>query len=608
MAAGARMPLTITLLGRPAIARDGMRRAPRRAAARRGACWRTCCSAERPRGAARAGRPSSSPRPTTRSARCGGAWPSCAARSACRRRSAATRRVLALPAGRRGGRRCDVAAVGERAGGELLEGLSFASSPGFDAWLLVERRRLAVGLGGAAARGGPGRSSPRAARRRPGLRLARGRAQPARRVPPRAAGAQRSRSAATAPPRWHQAERCDEMLRRELGVPPSPAVRRAAYAADPPPGPPPSGGRAAARGAARGRQGGRGGRARSSPPSSACGGRAPRPRRAATRSCGRGRSSRSGTTLIHAVRGRDEEGAAVLHQAIAVAERAGDRASERRRAPRAGLRQRAGGPCASAAERWLAAAEAMAEGDAELAAVHGVQGMDLSDTRRLRPGARAPGRVGGPRRGRRRPAPGGVVAIADRAASTCCAATTPRRSTALDRCIALVEAERWVAFRPWPETLRAELAAARRRRRRRRRAARARLQRGLPGRRPVLGGRCRRAAIGLLEAGRGRRDEARRWLAEAFDPLHARARPLRLGARLRARRARGVAVRGGRRGGARAGATSCSTLAARTGMRELVVRAQVHLGRLGVDGMLDSARLLAAEIDNPLLAGLARAS
>ena len=34
-----------------------------------------------------------------------------------------------------------------------------------------------------------------------------------------------------------------------------------------------------------------------------------------------------GTMLIHAVRGRDEEGAAVLHQAIGVAERAGDRVS-----------------------------------------------------------------------------------------------------------------------------------------------------------------------------------------------------------------------------------------------------------------------------------------
>jgi hypothetical protein len=32
-----------------------------------------------------------------------------------------------------------------------------------------------------------------------------------------------------------------------------------------------------------------------------------------------------------------------------------------------------------------------------------------------------------------------------------------------------------------------------------------------------------------------------------------------------------------------------------------VVRAQVHLARLGVEGMRESARLLAADIDNPLL-------
>jgi hypothetical protein len=49
-------------------------------------------------------------------------------------------------------------------------------------------------------------------------------------------------------------------------------------------------------------------------------------------------------------------------------------------------------------------------------------------------------------------------------------------------------------------------------------------------------------------------------------------------------------------------------LAERCGLRELVVRAHVHRGRLGVPGALDSARLLAAEIDNPMLDALARAA
>jgi predicted metal-dependent HD superfamily phosphohydrolase len=47
-------------------------------------------------------------------------------------------------------------------------------------------------------------------------------------------------------------------------------------------------------------------------------------------------------------------------------------------------------------------------------------------------------------------------------------------------------------------------------------------------------------------------------------------------------------------------------LAERCGLRELVVRAHVHRARLGVSGSLDSARLLAAEIDNPALETLVR--
>jgi hypothetical protein len=45
-------------------------------------------------------------------------------------------------------------------------------------------------------------------------------------------------------------------------------------------------------------------------------------------------------------------------------------------------------------------------------------------------------------------------------------------------------------------------------------------------------------------------------------------------------------------------------VAERCGLRELVVRAQVHRDRLGISGSLESARLLAAEIDNPKLDAL----
>jgi hypothetical protein len=44
-----------------------------------------------------------------------------------------------------------------------------------------------------------------------------------------------------------------------------------------------------------------------------------------------------------------------------------------------------------------------------------------------------------------------------------------------------------------------------------------------------------------------------------------------------------------------------SSLAARTGMRELAVRAWLLRARLGDSGALESAAVLAAEVENPVL-------
>jgi hypothetical protein len=46
---------------------------------------------------------------------------------------------------------------------------------------------------------------------------------------------------------------------------------------------------------------------------------------------------------------------------------------------------------------------------------------------------------------------------------------------------------------------------------------------------------------------------------------------------------------------------SLGALAARTEMRELVVRSLAHAARIGQAGALDSARMLAGEIENPTL-------
>ena len=110
-------------------------------------------------------------------------------------------------------------------------------------------------------------------------------------------------------------------------------------------------------------------------------------------------------------------------------------------------------------------------------------------------------------------------------------------------------------------------------------------------------------AIGLLEEGRGRSTEARRWLAEAA--TRCTRVPDRYvwahGYVLDAHAA--LSVRAGDPD-AMVTAHELLDLAARCGMRELVVRAQLHLAALGVEGMLESATLLARDIDNPVLVPL----
>ena len=110
-----------------------------------------------------------------------------------------------------------------------------------------------------------------------------------------------------------------------------------------------------------------------------------------------------GGALVHAVRGRDEEGAVVLHEAVRLATEAGD-AETAATAYRelgfvdvqAGRRQ--------TAEAWLARAEALAETDVQLGAVLGIRGMNASDMgdypaafRHLKGSVERSGRGGDPR-------------------------------------------------------------------------------------------------------------------------------------------------------------------------------------------------------------------
>ncbi|MEU0093278.1 methyltransferase domain-containing protein [Kribbella sp. NPDC006257] len=92
----------------------------------------------------------------------------------------------------------------------------------------------------------------------------------------------------------------------------------------------------------------------------------------------RGRAlSALGSALVHAIRGRDEEGAIVLHAAIQVATEAGDRTTSVVAHRELGFVEVQAGRRSTAAS-WLVKALALAETDAEHAAILGVRGMNSS--------------------------------------------------------------------------------------------------------------------------------------------------------------------------------------------------------------------------------------
>jgi tetratricopeptide (TPR) repeat protein len=305
-----------------------------------------------------------------------------------------------------------------------------------------------------------------------------------------------------------------------------------------------------------------------------------------------------GTALVHAVRGRDEEGATVLPQALAVAERAGDRASlvnalrelayvDIQAGRRAGVEAR------------LARAEQLASGDAEHAAILAVQGMNHSDMgdypRAFASLERSVERA--ERAGERRQI---AFSLSLLGRAQLLRDETDDATRSLDRALTLVEAERWLAFLPFPEALRGEVD----------------LRRGeieLAAERfehaytlaCELGDPCWEGLsarnLGLLHRTRGQAGTSRGWIDEA------RARCTRLPDRYVWMQGHvlDTAIELGLESGEEEQTSTLiralGALAARTEMRELVVRGLAHAARIGQAGALDSARLLAGEIENPSL-------
>ena len=175
------------------------------------------------------------------------------------------------------------------------------------------------------------------------------------------------------------------------------------------------------------------------------------------------------------------------------------------------------------------------------------------------------------------------------------------------RSLELIREQRWMALLPWSQTLQAELDLAAGDVDR----AAAGLEQawvlGCQLNDPCWEGMAARG-LGRLQAERGDHAAAVRWLGEAatrcsrvsdrYQWVHGYV----LDAAVTAALDRDDDER------ARPLVTALASLAARCDMRELVVRAQIHRGRLGDPSAVASARLLAADIDNPVLADLMRAA
>lgn len=483
------------------------------------------------------------------------------------------------------------------ADGVLLEGMEFVASPAFDSWLLVTRRRYA------------GRSET-VLRETALAELAAGRPERAVELATRlvaldpfaeghhellvrglASGGDRAGALA-------QVAACRRLFRAELGCEPSPAVLQAAgVVVD-------CGTAVGDRVAAQGHL--EAGEAAMAAGALEHGLRCLRQARAEAGACGdRVLQARSllalGAALVHAVRGRDEEGAAVLHEALAVAE-----AADHRETLLAALGELAytdiqAGRRASVEHR-LARAEELADSDGEHAAILTVQGMNRSDMGDYA-GAFA-ALQGAVQRaeccGDRRQIATSLSLIAR---ARLLRGETEEAMRDLDRALALVEAERWLSFRPFPEAMRGEVDL------RHGDTARAaeRLQRAFALacelQDPCWEGLAARN-LGLLHRACGQVGSSQEWIDQS------RTRCTRLPDRYVWMQGHVLdtaivfSLERDEHERAHTLIRALGALAARTEMRELVVRGLVHAARIGQDGALDSAHTLAVGIDNPALSSL----
>lgn len=479
---------------------------------------------------------------------------------------------------------------------ELLEGMAFSSSPAFEVWLLTERRRLA----GAAedvlreaaraklAAGDSGRAIDLAGR----LLAVNALDEDAQELLIRAYAAAGDRVAAE-----RQRDACVALFRRELGTEPGEAVLQAADVT-----------RADARGQRPATRAGIGARLEAGLAAMDAGAfdaAIGSLRMAVAEAHATEDAELRGTTLlalgsalVHGVRGRDGEGAGVLHEAIGVIDRSGADATAAQAHRELGYVETLRGRY-DRAQRWLRRAASLAADDpTERAWAHAVLGVALTDVGRhvdaLRELHHA---LSLGRESDARLVEAWALTFIGRSHLLRQELTAAREP--LQRALEVARQLRWTAFIPLPESLLADVDLAEGRTEAAATAYEHAYELSLQLGDPCWEGMAARG-IGLVADRRGDAETALRWVAEA------RTRCVRLPDAwlwveaycLDALCELGVQHR---RPEVARWISDLEALAARTGMREMVARAYLHRGRLGDRGAAQAARVLAAEVDNPVL-------
>lgn len=306
-----------------------------------------------------------------------------------------------------------------------------------------------------------------------------------------------------------------------------------------------------------------------------------------------------GGALVHAARGRDGEGAAALHEALAI----GCHASPQWVAAACrelgyvefllGRYERA--------LAWVERAEAPATGDvverARLATLHGAILSDMAHYRPalqlLRQGHELAAEAGDAKQG--------LYAEAMVGRALVLTGELDEAAAVLERCTAQAR-DLWVAFLPWPQSFRAEVDLLRGRIGEAAERFEHAFALGCQLADPCWEGVAGRG-LGLVAAARG---DAPGAIAIFLDSL---ARVARLpdayvwGNAYVLDALCGLAVA---QGDARAAAwvAQLMTISTRAGMREMVTRSHRHRALLGQPGAAEAARFLAGEIANPVLAAV----